>query len=153
MNIIFLDIDGVLNRHEYIGASQSPTFNKRCIFNFNKLLLYCNNVVLVSAWRYMILRCDMSSIGFTHMLRTHGVYYKINIVDTTRADSKISISDRCTQIKEWIDNRYDEVNYVVLDDLGGLYQDEEVRKRLVVTNANLGLTAKDVKRAIKILEG
>jgi hypothetical protein len=149
MNVIFLDIDGVLNRHEYIGPSQSATFNRQCVNNFNKLLLICPNVVLVSAWRYIILRGDMTLNGFALMMRTHGIYYKLNLLGNTRQDSKISVSDRCFQIKDWIGNQ--DINYVVLDDMDSFYWDTKVKERLVTINGNLGLTAKDVKKAIKIL--
>ena len=85
------------------------------------------------------------------MLKTHRIYDKIKIVGTTREDSKISFSDRCSQVKDWISDR--DIQYVILDDMDSLYEDEEVRKNLIVTDGSKGLTTKDIKKAIKILEG
>lgn len=77
-NILFLDIDGVLNGHEFSEEAQSCTLKPACVEAFNRLLregekIEGFGIVVSSAWRYMVFRESMTWVGFGHMLQTHGV--------------------------------------------------------------------------------
>lgn len=71
--LLFLDIDGVLNGHEqhknlYCGLC--PRCVERCNFILDATSA---KIVLVSAWRYFILRGEMTLVGFNGLMQTHGL--------------------------------------------------------------------------------
>ena len=96
MKVIFLDIDGVLNGHEYDPNAESCLIKQECITNLSKILTNSNvSVVVSSAWRYMISRKAMSISGFEYMLRTHGLAgIKGRIIGITREDRDQTGLDR-----------------------------------------------------------
>jgi hypothetical protein len=86
--VLFLDIDGVLNGHDWCEGARSNTIRKTAIEALNYVLQRAApSVVLSSAWRYIILGRAMKPHGFEYLLRTHGaVGIAGNIVGTTCAD-------------------------------------------------------------------
>lgn len=145
--IIFLDIDGVLNGHEWREEAGSCVISQRCVGHLNTILSATGaRIVLSSAWRYMIFGGEVTCKGFGYLLRSHGMR-KCEIIDTTCPDEQIE--DRGKQIQHWIlKQRYPEtIAWVVLDD-------EHVTGcdgHFVKTHARVGLTEPDAGMAIKIL--
>ncbi len=150
--IIFLDIDGVLNGHEFLVEAKSCTINPECVRRLNRILIETDaRIVLSSAWRYMVHGHAMTLEGFGYMLRTHGFLGSLNgcerlIIDLTCRDE--DIPGRPDQIRAWLRaNGQCDQQYVVLDDLdldwGGL--------NVVMTDGAIGLMDADVERAIAIL--
>lgn len=87
--LVFLDIDGVLNgANAWNHGAQSNTIHGPCIEAFNHLLRQARpQIVLSSAWRYMLLCGAMRAHGFEYLLRTHGAVGIANsIIGTTCAD-------------------------------------------------------------------
>jgi hypothetical protein len=89
-SVIFLDMDGVLNDHtpmdnRYCGVK------KECVANFNQILdaVPDAKIVISSAWRYMILRGDVTVKGFEMLLLTHGVKCFQRVIGHTIADGPI----------------------------------------------------------------
>lgn len=74
MKVIFLDIDGVLNDHTQMENHYCGT-KYECVQQFNRILdaVPEAKIVISSAWRYMILRGDVTLKGFEMLLLTHGV--------------------------------------------------------------------------------
>ena len=72
--LIFLDIDGVRNDHEPYPNQYCGTL-PRCVEVLNALLAAVPTAQLVisSAWRYLILNGSMTLAGFEALLLTHGV--------------------------------------------------------------------------------
>lgn len=148
MNIIFLDIDGVLNGHErhdngYRGMRAD------CVAEFNRLLreLPGWRIVISSAWRYLAFNCGYTVAGFESLLLTHGVSCKGRIEGWTREDSP-EVDQRIDQIRDWISaNKVDQ--YLILDDMpiGGVDQ------RLYRTKSDRGLTSRDVDRILRFFVG
>jgi hypothetical protein len=159
MKLIFLDIDGVLNRHV-------PNINGYCglcpknvnAFNYLLGVIPESRIVISSAWRYMVTRGSMTLAGFEHMLMIHGVMCKGRLVGHTVEDKKHvsshfdakawkrnGLKERPEQIKGYI-RAARPVNYVVLDDLPlkGL-------RNFVQTNSNVGLTIAHAAKAADIL--
>lgn len=100
MNIIFTDIDGVLNPH------WRKKWSKSCIEIYNKL---CNEYnlkpVITSTWR---IAHDVNKLQ--NIFDEQGI--TIKIYDYTPL---IDQADRGIEIKKWLENNaYD--NYVVIDD-------------------------------------
>jgi HAD domain in Swiss Army Knife RNA repair proteins len=131
--VIFLDIDGVLNDHtpqenRYCGM------NRECVSRFNRILdaVPEANIVISSAWRYMILRGDLTIKGFEMLMLTHGVKCHDRVIGCTTADGPIEdephhhdepdrwknagLKWRGMQIKHYA-FEYDIRHYVAIDDL------------------------------------
>lgn len=74
MNVLFLDIDGVLNGHQWMREAQSNNICRPCVLQLNRIIKATGcKIVLSSAWRYMIHGGAMKLNGFAYMLRTHGM--------------------------------------------------------------------------------
>lgn len=146
MKIIFLDIDGVLNNlNDKLGIYP---INQDCVKCFNKLIQETKaNIVLISSWRYMIMRGDMKLKGFETMLRTHGVNCYQRFIGLTPPDDVIE--ERNDQVEFWLMNtNYKVDQFVILDDQEPF---PSFPNNFIKTNWQFGLTEKDVERAISIL--
>lgn len=153
MSLLFLDIDGVLNGHDWSDQAKSCLLRKDCIKNLNKILENCEPaIVLSSAWRYMIAGGALTLQGFEYLLRTHGVSEKINIVDITPSDE--NIPDRGEQITKWLEENSSfgkaKKHYVVVDDLDlGISAEGHP---FIQTDGEVGLTETDADRIIELLK-
>ncbi len=148
MKLIFLDVDGVLNGHEFQPGAQSNLIRPDCVARLNRILDATGaKLVISSAWRYMIHGGEMTPLGFEYMLRTHGLPAGC-VVGFTAKDEAILL--RGDQIRGWIDrNGYDYDSWLVIDDLTvGM---ERVSHRQIVTDGTKGLQDDDVERAIEML--
>lgn len=144
--VVFLDIDGVLNRHRFNGLSQSSSIEPECVGHLNRLLVETGAaVVLSSAWRYMLIRGAMTVDGFDYLLRTHGVIAG-RLVSWTCSDE--DEKDRGWQIHRWRNRIGHTGKYVVIDDLDlGI----SYLHPFVHTDGEVGLTGLDTDKAIRIL--
>lgn len=145
--VLFLDIDGVLNDHNYDAACQSSRILPRCVVELNVILEAVDcHLVISSAWRYMILNGEMTERGFEYMLRTHGVRCVDRVVGTTCKDSQLEdANERSSQILGYV-NSHEVRQYVALDDL-------DLRGiNLVRTKGDVGLTPEDANRAIAMFK-
>jgi trehalose-6-phosphatase len=62
--LIFLDIDGVLTRHNYDLVAQSNVIESGLVQILNIVLLATNcKIVLSSAWRYITYRNESNIVG------------------------------------------------------------------------------------------
>lgn len=150
--IIFMDIDGVLNNHDFGTEAQSCKIDPACVQRMNRIIRETDaRVVLSSAWRYMVHGHAMTLEGFHYMLRTHGFIGSLNgchrlIVDLTCRDG--DIPGRPDQIKAWLANCIPPgPAYVIVDDL------DEVWKGLHIVQplSHEGLTDAQADEAIRIL--
>jgi hypothetical protein len=150
-NIIFLDIDGVLNGHEFSQEAQSSLIRPDCIKRFNRIIDAASpDIVLSSAWRYMIAGNSITLKGFEYMLRTHGVSNKIRIIDITVADEVVPT--RGKQIEHWLKVKcqFQPDKYLVLDN--DEFDIRECGHPLIQTNGKMGLQDDDVKLVLKYFE-
>lgn len=95
MKVLFLDIDGVLNGHQFNRKAQSGNIRKACIRELSRIVETTGcKIVLSSAWRYMIHGRAMTLLGFQYMLRTHGLVCmgKNLLIDVTIPDE---VCPRC----------------------------------------------------------
>lgn len=138
MNLLFLDIDGVLNNHRqqvngYCGIDQ------HCMTNLNYVINQTDcGVVISSAWRYMI-PDGMNILGFEYLLKTHGCLGKV--IGVTDRDEVIQ--RREDQIRAYVNNWSDK--WAVVDDLP-LQIENFVR-----TDGNIGLQQHEAEKLIQIL--
>lgn len=149
MNVIFLDVDGVLNDQDLIFEK----FKTREIeISRDKLLLLKEiitsnddtKVVLSSSWRIGLLKKDKKIFAdttyhreFLELLKEYG----IEIYDITP-----SMMNRVEEIRYYLDNNKDIDNYVILDD-EQLNDENQVKTDFF----NGGLTKEHVNLAIDIL--
>ena len=166
MKLLFLDIDGVLNRHNFNQVAGSNTLLPECVEQLNRIIHETGaKIVLSSAWRYMVLGKDVTLKGFEYLLRTHGVTSKIEIVGITPADEIcchcgsremmaafcvkcIRRSDRGDQIADYLKTAEDVDTYVVVDDLNlGI----RGKHPFVQTESHEGITKADADKIIKLL--
>ncbi len=160
MKVIFLDIDGVLNAHDWDEAAQSNRIRHRCVEQLSRILGETGaKIVLSSSWRYMIHCGAMTTIGFEYMLRTHGAFGIVHkIVGVTIKDEDTpgylgpehtegDWEPRATQIRKWLEEHPEVASFVVIDD-GDV---PGFGERFVQTDGATGLTDADADRAIAIL--
>lgn len=100
--VIFLDIDGVLN-HLNVYGKREPYINRDSMNCLNVILDETGaNIVISSAWRYLITEKLMTLAGFQHMLMTHGLGIFGNVIGKTAPDESVFGNDRYAQIKGWL---------------------------------------------------
>lgn len=149
MNLIFLDIDGVLNSHrkliEVYNRTKKPhslynyPFDEICLSNFKHLVEAKNSkIVITSSWRkdeegrrkiieaLKEYELDHHIIGYTPILHT----------------------SRGNEIKEYLNTLEEEPNFIILDDDTDM---EDLIEYLIKTNIKVGLTKENADEGIKKL--
>ena len=149
--IVFLDIDGVLNGHPKWGH-EFALIDNACMNRLNSFLRRTGaKIVISSAWRYQILRNDVTVKGFQYMLISHGLSIAAEVIGHTQSDEEITeaMGGRTAQILAWIKENKHDGPWVVLDDLP---LGEDLKDYHVRTDPSEGLTDTDIDRAIAIIE-
>ncbi len=158
--IVFLDIDGVLNKHEKLASGYCGIAQEQ-VTNLNKLLDDLPNlkIVISSAWRYLILRGDMTLKGFESLLLVHGIKCYGRVAGHTVADGdicdepdhfgieawkEVGLKMRATQIKRYLEMN-EIISFVVLDDLPLQIHNQ------IQTDPLVGLTVDDIEEAKRLL--
>lgn len=137
LKYIFLDIDGVLNNHSRMCNGYCSIHENNVII-LNKLLDYYPDakIVISSAWRYLIVRGDMTVSGFQNMMSMFGIKSHNRIIGHTRPDKDDYDNDpRIDQILDWLvinDPLCDD--WIAIDDMFLLND-----PRCIKTDGNLGL--------------
>lgn len=143
--IIFLDIDGTLNRLYKIG---SPDFEPQCVAAFNRIIeATAASIVLSSSWRYKVHQGHCTLDGLATLLNGTGGIAG-SLIGITRPDIDAEHEPRWTQIRDWLHDN-PTPRYVILDDdreaFGG--------RPGILVSARSGLTEADADLAIEILNG
>jgi len=146
--IIFLDVDGVLNSMDfmhYTHALGKDTARVRldplCVDKLQQLVDKTNAVVVISStWRkHLHDMWDLMSFFST---------YAIPVIGVTPG-SKDGI--RHKEIRQWLRDHYVTHDcYIALDD--DSYDMVDLKDHFIHTDRKIGLTAKDVSKAIKVIE-
>lgn len=162
VKFLFLDIDGVLNPHEKLSTGYCGICRERAAL-LNKVLDAVPDVQIVisSAWRYMMLNGSMGLKGFEFMLLIHGIRCRDRVHGHTCADGdvceepphddvetwrKIGLTMRAAQISRYV-AEHGAATFAVVDDLP-----IDV-PNLVLTDSAVGLTEAHVDLLIGILKG
>lgn len=146
MRFIFLDIDGVLNSDKYIGSGKFNLENPisqidpDSVLLINKLVDKTGAVVILSSnWRLLFSLTKINKM-FTKCGSTFRVTAK------TPSQRKIS-SYREDEVNEFLSKNPAE-SFVILDDVNEFY---DLKNNLVLINSLVGITEKDLDKAIRIL--
>lgn len=158
MKLIFLDIDGVMNgsrpfENGYYGIEPVPAHLLSTL-----LRLTDADLVIHSAWRYLILTNAMTQDGFANLLSSHGVTVwkgptthrapaTHRVIGITRADSGLGSRRDCArQIIDYVHEVKPE-KWLAIDNLK-LNLDPD---HFIQTDKKTGFTAEDFLRALDIL--
>lgn len=149
-NIIFLDIDGVLNYAQWYTSPRNPNqgfiqtgdfdLDPFCIERINILAELTDSAIVISSdWR--------TSSNCFQRLRNAGL--AASILDST----PIRINSiRGEEIDIWRYNNPNYKNYVIIDDKTDFYFYKYQVQHLVVTDPYLGFTDNNLLTAINILK-
>lgn len=167
INIIFLDVDGVLNSMAYFdsfGNGDKQT-GYDIISNFHlqmlsKIYHICNaNIVLTSTWRELNSGSDTSADSMCQYLVKSLAKYNMKIMSQT----PVINMNRPLEIVTWLSNRVDKENikFVSLDDDFSKedYEKYGIGDHLIQTKffchdlSEGGLQQEHVDQAIKVLKG
>lgn len=155
--ILFFDVDGVLNGHDYDARARSNTINPRCVDHLNQVIEATDcRLVISSAWRYMIHGNAMSLRGFEYLLRTHRLAVTDRLCGFTRPDTPDEgqaqdPAHRGRQILEWVDAYGDGARWAAVDDLD--LSTVLPAGRFLRTDGLRGLTWSDAQQLIRLLRG
>ena len=150
MNIIFLDVDGVLNsikslKTAYKKDSTRPysdyyyPFDPRCLLNLKHLVEETDSyLVITSTWR-------KHELGREILLSE---LKKYNLDTRVIGYTDILNKAREVEIKAYLEKLDEDVNYIILDDSKGF---PELGEYLIRTNYEKGLTKTKARRGIKKL--
>lgn len=148
MNIVFLDIDGVINTLQidenlqpYLGNEETGPNNIQAIRWLNKLCLSCHaKIVISSSWRHM---------GFQKCrdcLYASGLSKDIEIIDFTPT----TFGERGEEIGLWLKVHPEVERFVILDDDTDMAGLEE---HLIKCNQHIGFSADEYNQACCLLSG
>ena len=148
MNIIFLDIDGVLSTFRFIDYQEKhcecsyydadKNFDPICMKNLKTLIEETNSyIVLTSTWRNSKELVDYI-IGNLNQYKINNRLFSSTENSNTRED----------EISEWLHNFKDiKINYVILDD------DNIKLNNFVRCDSYNGFTREYLRQALEILKG
>lgn len=135
-NVIFLDMDGVINSHRSLSFGE--LVDMECARNVRRIGWFADaDIVLSSHWRL-----GNTTHTIREMLYPMGLYRVIgrtcgNGMNMTRGD----------EINAWID-AFGCKNYVILDDSND-FTDYQKENHFINTDADTGITEKDSTQAIR----
>lgn len=163
MRVLFLDIDGVLNSHDFCPLAMCGPIHRAKVDRLNRILTVADaKVVLSSAWRYIAHRGEATLAGLDWLLRSHGLHAG-RLIGFTREDTMVArcpswdgsapwpqVNERGEQIRDWLrlQSYHPSLRVVVLDDLDlGI---TAAGLPLVLTDGAVGLTDEDADRVISL---
>lgn len=161
-NIIFLDIDGVLNSN-FWNADHQREISDGTLIDEEKIKLLASlvkktnsKIILHSGWRTWFdpelkpLRNEAAKL--IELLEKEGLHLDGSTPDLTteeiRKTKKFSLV-KAGEILLWLKTHNDVNNWVVLDDLD--LHNAQIEKHQVKPDQAVGLTIADVEKAVKIL--
>ncbi len=161
-NVVFLDIDGVLNSNFWFENNEKELSNGTLIdiekIKLFSLLVKTTNakIILHSGWRFWFntdlqpLRVEAEKL--VEMLKSEGLKLDGLTPDLTtdeiRETKKFSLV-KAAEILLWLSENKEVKNWVVLDDLD--LHNEEIEKMQIKTDPTIGLSLEDIKKAEKML--
>ena len=146
MNIIFLDIDGVLNSHRKLKEVYELThkshsgynypFDELCLANLTKIVVQTNSkIVITSTWR-------KDKEGRQKIIEALKEY---NIDQHIIGYTPILNQSRGNEIKAYLSTLDQTPNFIILDDDTDM---EDLIDYLIKTNISDGLTKQNTEEAI-----
>jgi hypothetical protein len=159
--LLFLDIDGVLNAHEYDPDVLCGQIHRDKVQLLNGVLRATGaRLVLSSAWRYIVHRGEANLAGMEWLLRSHGILAG-RLAGITPPDTMIPADmgfdgkwwpaemERGTQIAAFLARHGPHDGYAVVDDMDlGI---TAAGHPFVQTDGLTGLTPDDAAKLVELL--
>jgi hypothetical protein len=166
MQVVFLDIDGVLNHCDTqcgLATDVEPLpipIAPKCMARLNQLIAETDaKVVISSSWRKFARWQDLGPALVRHGLVADVIGETPDLINDpvwldrwrTREGAPFTYERlaRGWEIREWLAATPEVTGFVVLDDCSDM---DELKPWLVLTNADVGLDDPDVERAKWLLE-
>ena len=156
MKLLFLDVDGVLNNATTKAGAPSGCagIEDKLVKNLAKIIEQTQaKIILTSDWKIeweeFDFCCSEDAKYLNRKLKKHGLKILSKTYDEHVYDC--FFEDRGKGIHKFMDKVKELEAYVVIDDHCFFDFDEDIKKHLVLTDYNVGLTEKDVEKAVKIL--
>lgn len=161
-NVVFLDIDGVLNSN-FWNENNEREISNGTLVDIEKVKLLStlvksteSKLILHSGWRFWfdenLKPLRMEAEKFIEMLEKQGLKLDGVTPDLTteeiRETKKFSLV-KAKEILQWLSENDGVQNWVVLEDLD--LHNDVIEKSQIKTDATVGLTLDDIVRAEKIL--
>ncbi|QPI17840.1 hypothetical protein POP12_048 [Pectobacterium phage POP12] len=135
-NVVFLDIDGVLNNYKSMGFGEPCDIE--CARHVRRICTFANaDIVVSSTWRI-----GNSTYNLQEILYIVG----LNRVIGRTASNDPSLKDRGDEIKKWIDT-YGCNNYVILDDDNDMLPEQ--KDNFIHVDGYKGITEEESNYAIR----
>ena len=162
-NIIFLDIDGVLNSNFWNDIHQKEISDGTLIDEMKVSLLSSlvergrAKIVLHSGWKYWFDKNCHPVRKEAKKLVEIFEKYAIKIFDRTpdlandeiRQSKKFSLV-KADEIKLWLREHSEITNWIVIDDLD--LNDQDIAIHQIKPNQNIGLTLEDIEKGLSYLD-
>lgn len=151
--VIFLDVDGVLNTNSDAGTGRSDVLRPLLLQRLGAIVhATSSKIVLSSSWRFHPQLCTILTSALVQVSKIPS-----DAVIGMTGEARSGTVARAEEIGEWLDTtmrqgRTPIASWVVIDDLplGGV---PYLAGHFVRVDPRTGLTAKNVKSAIHILNG
>lgn len=146
-NLIFLDIDGVLNNDASLAEGIHLCSDKVILLR-NFCEQYDCDVVISSSWRI-----GRTLKELTEILAYVGFWCDKRIIGTTPVANKDDINfrgcERGYEIEQWLQNQKGDYNYLILDDDADMLEYQTLR--FLQIDPALGLVSPYIKKMKEIL--
>ena len=163
-NVVFLDIDGVLNSNFWCENNQREISNGTLIDKdkvklLSSLIKTTNaRIILHSGWRFWFdsnlkpLRIEAEKL--VELFKGEGLMIDGVTPDLTTEEIRITKKFSLVKAEEillWISEQKDVPNWVVIDDLD--LHNSEIEKHQIKTDQTIGVSIEDLKNAERMLLG
>ncbi len=139
MNLLFLDIDGVL-------TSDDLPINNNLLYPFSPTCVKCLNTILQKHKLKIILTSSWRNVFDTE--KQNQIFKENGVVQMPYGQTKdLGYENRLQEIKTYLKNRKIE-NFVILDDM----DIKGLNSNFVLINPRTGLTEKDLEKVDEILK-
>lgn len=160
MNVLFLDIDGVLNKEWWIRGKPTDNygvlFDPKCVANLEKIIARTSaDIVISSSWKMF-----MGLSGLQAMWKERGLPGKVIDVtpdvmcDKLLIDQEFNNGDilynKGCEIKGWLSKYGDDVShYAIIDDMDDILPEQ--KSHYIQTDPSVGITKFNAECVIRIL--
>ncbi len=147
--IIFLDFDGVLNKHDVTSVNDDRAILPECIAEINHILgSTFAQIVIISNWAQIFTLEQLSDRLYKKGLLENSILDSIKVKELNPNGNLVNGLEKDKFIIDYINENKIE-NYVIIDDnLNSILLDES---KIVKTDTYVGITKMDTLKAIEIL--
>lgn len=139
MNVLFLDIDGVLNNFTALGIHHDKSTLPHCIQHVNEIITSTNcKVVIISSWKDAHPLIVVKDILYARGL------LKDSIAGATEKDAP-----KEKGILQYISD-FNVAKYIIIDDDIKPFSDLSLKMKMITPNTFVGINEIDTKLAIKL---